>query len=176
MPLNIFSADLERDAFRASNGEFGWTRGQIPRAVAALTSHGFGILGGELWWIPSGSSEWTGLIPQQHGAPGVYSWETIRKSGEAWESFVQRSAADARAAVERWPTLGDLPPDLAGRILYNLTFVSQTENDKSIQKTLEEIGEYGASRNPGYTQADVPRLIKEVRRDEPSRRRARHGR
>jgi CopG family transcriptional regulator/antitoxin EndoAI len=31
------------------------------------------------------------------------------------------------------------------------------------RRTLEEIGEYAATRNPGYTEADVPRLIKEVR-------------
>jgi CopG family transcriptional regulator/antitoxin EndoAI len=28
---------------------------------------------------------------------------------------------------------------------------------------LDAIGEYAASRNPGYTEADVPRLIQEVR-------------
>lgn len=39
--------------------------------------------------------------------------------------------------------------------------------------TLEEIGEYASSRNPGYTEADVPRLIKEVRSSKPGRRMAR---
>jgi CopG family transcriptional regulator / antitoxin EndoAI len=34
---------------------------------------------------------------------------------------------------------------------------------------LEEIGEYAATRNPGYTEADVPRLVKEVRSGKPSR-------
>lgn len=38
------------------------------------------------------------------------------------------------------------------------------------RRTLEEIGEYAASRNPGYNEADVPRLIKEVRRAKPARR------
>lgn len=41
------------------------------------------------------------------------------------------------------------------------------------RRTLDELGEYAASRNPkGYTEADVPRLIKEVR-ERPRRRRAR---
>ncbi|MGA7927470.1 MAG: hypothetical protein WCA20_15960 [Candidatus Sulfotelmatobacter sp.] len=31
------------------------------------------------------------------------------------------------------------------------------------RRTLEEIGEYAASRNPGYTEADVTRLIKEAK-------------
>jgi predicted DNA-binding protein len=43
-------------------------------------------------------------------------------------------------------------------------------------RTLEEIGEYAASRNPGYTEADVPGLIKEVRRAKPHRRLPRTGR
>ena len=41
------------------------------------------------------------------------------------------------------------------------------------RRTLEEIGEYAAGRNPGYTEADLPRLIKEVRRDKAARRLAR---
>jgi CopG family transcriptional regulator/antitoxin EndoAI len=42
------------------------------------------------------------------------------------------------------------------------------------RRTLEEIGEYAASQNPGgYTEADVPRLIKEVRSEKPSRQRVR---
>jgi len=42
------------------------------------------------------------------------------------------------------------------------------------RKTLEEIGEYAAHQNPsGYSDADVPRLIKEVRSEEPARRRVR---
>ena len=39
------------------------------------------------------------------------------------------------------------------------------------RRTLEELGEYAAGRNPrGYTEADVPRLIQEVRAQKPRRR------
>jgi CopG family transcriptional regulator/antitoxin EndoAI len=38
------------------------------------------------------------------------------------------------------------------------------------RKTLLEIGEYANSRNPGYAEADVSRLIKEVRTGRTSRR------
>jgi CopG family transcriptional regulator/antitoxin EndoAI len=41
------------------------------------------------------------------------------------------------------------------------------------RRTLEDIGEYAATRNPGYTEADVPRLIQEVRSAKPNRRLAR---
>jgi metal-responsive CopG/Arc/MetJ family transcriptional regulator len=37
--------------------------------------------------------------------------------------------------------------------------------------TLAELGEYAAGRNPmGYSEADVPRLISEVRAEKPRRR------
>jgi hypothetical protein len=70
----MFSPELERAAFRASNGEFGWTRSQIPAVVEILHSNGLGILGGELWWVRDGFTDWDGCIPQQHGPPGVYHW------------------------------------------------------------------------------------------------------
>jgi len=40
--------------------------------------------------------------------------------------------------------------------------------------TLDELGEYAAGRSPkGYTEADVSRLIKEVRAEKPRRRKIR---
>lgn len=41
------------------------------------------------------------------------------------------------------------------------------------RKTLMEIGEYADTRNPGYSDADLPRLIKEVREDKSARAKAR---
>jgi metal-responsive CopG/Arc/MetJ family transcriptional regulator len=41
------------------------------------------------------------------------------------------------------------------------------------RRALEEIGEHAASRNPGYTEAEVPRLIQEVRGDKHTSRPAR---
>src|SRR5258708_750873 len=110
----MFPLELERDVFQADNGEFGWTCGQIPLVVDILRRHKLGILGGELWWVRDGIPDWDGLIPQRHGPPAVYSWETERRSGEPWPHFVERGAADSLAAVERWPDPGDLPPDLSG--------------------------------------------------------------
>jgi hypothetical protein len=129
----MFPSELERDAFRADNGEFGWTRAQIPTVIGALRSRGMGILGGELWWVPDGSTNW-GLVPQRHGPPAIYPWVTNRRSGEPWPEFVERGANDALAAVERFPEPGDLPPDLAGRILYNLTWVSDVEFENLVKK------------------------------------------
>ncbi len=123
----MFPHELERDAFRAINGEFAWTRVQIPTVVSVLRSHGIGILGGELWWVRDGSIDWEGAIPHQHGAPGVYHWETQRKRGESWPHFIERGASETLAAVERWPSPSDIPRNLPGRILYNLAWVTEAQ-------------------------------------------------
>jgi CopG family transcriptional regulator/antitoxin EndoAI len=74
-----------------------------------------------------------------------------------------------------------LPPDLAQKAEALARRDSRTMSElfreafrayyaQQTRKTLDEIGEYAASRNPGYTEADVPRLIKEVRCERPVRR------
>jgi hypothetical protein len=52
----MFPPELLRDAFPADNGEFGWTRAQIPEVVNILRSYEMAILGGELWWVKDGST------------------------------------------------------------------------------------------------------------------------
>lgn len=123
----MFPPELERAAYRECNGEFGWTRSQAMAAVKVLVAHSFAILGGELWWVREGVPGWRGSIPQRQGPPAVYAWETDRLPGEPWSTFVERSVADTLAALSRWPQPDDLPSDLPGRILYNLTWASEVE-------------------------------------------------
>ena len=50
----------------------------------------------------------------------------------------------------------------------------RTYSAQQARATLDELGEYAAGHNPkGYTEADVRQLIKEVRANEPRRRRVR---
>lgn len=128
----MFPAELERNAFRAHNGEFGWTRAQIPKVLDVLRSHSMGVLGGELWWVDG--ARVLGLIPQRYGPPAVYPWVTDRRPGESWPDFVERGANEALVAVERFPSPGDLPLNLAGRVLYNLTWVSDVEFEELARK------------------------------------------
>ncbi len=70
-----------------------------------------------------------------------------------------------------------LPPDLASKAEMLARRDSRTMSElfreafrtyyaKQARETLEEINRYAATRNPyGYTEADVPRLIREVRRE-----------
>jgi hypothetical protein len=145
----MFSPELERNAFLANNSEFGWTRAQIPMVVNVLRSQKMAILGGELWWVRNGSEDWVGTIPQRHGPPGVYVWESNREPGEPWPHFVERSASGALAAMDRFPAPGDVPPDLHGRIFYNLTWISEVEFEKLSTKAVvaESFADIEAIRN-----------------------------
>lgn len=123
----MFTEELKNASFRAVNGEYGWTRSQVPAVVEILRGRQLAILGGELWWVLEGSSSWKGLIPQRNGLDTVYSWETKRRRKEPWSRFVARCAADTLVAVNRWPAPEELPADLPGHILYNLTWVDEAE-------------------------------------------------
>jgi hypothetical protein len=77
-----------------------------------------------------------GAIPQRHGPPGVYGWESKCEPSEPWSHFVERSASAALAAAEQFPAPGDVQPDLHGRILYNLTWMSEVEFEKLSTKAV----------------------------------------
>lgn len=78
-----------------------------------------------------------------------------------------------------------LPPELAQRAEALAQRDSRTMSElfreafraysaQQARHTLDELGEYASGRNPkGYAESDVPRLIQEVRAEEPRRRKAR---
>jgi CopG family transcriptional regulator/antitoxin EndoAI len=78
-----------------------------------------------------------------------------------------------------------LPPELAQRAEALAQRDSRTMSElfreafraysaQQARRTLDELGEYAAGRNPkGYTEADVPLLIQEVRAEKPRRRKVR---
>lgn len=123
----LLPPELTRRAFRSANGEFGWSRAEARTAITFLSAAEYAVLGGELWWVPDGAREWIGWIPQKNGPDAVYPWETERGTGESWQAFVDRCAQESIDAVERWPDMSELPDNLGGRILYNLTWVSEEE-------------------------------------------------
>ena len=119
--------ELTKDTFRAKNGEFGWRREQVPAVVDVLRQQMQAVLGGELWWVLDGAHTWNGSIPQAEGVDAVYTWETIRREDEPWRSFVARCARGTLEAVAALPREGEVRPNLPGRILYNLTWVDESE-------------------------------------------------
>jgi hypothetical protein len=123
--VSMFPTELERRAFRAPDGEYGWTREDVRSIIPILAENQLAILGGELWWVLQGARTWTGLIQLRDGSTAVYHWSSDREPGEEWTAFVSRCAEESLAAVDRFPGDIDLPVDLSGLILYNLTWVSQ---------------------------------------------------
>ena len=75
-----------------------------------------------------------------------------------------------------------LPPELAAKAEYLAKRDSRSMSElfreafrnyytRQTQELFDEAAAYAATRNPrGYTEADVPRLIKEVRTSKPVRR------
>jgi hypothetical protein len=120
---------LTEQAFRATNGEFAWTQAQALEVVPILAGRDVAILGGELWWVLGPAGDWSGMIPQENGPDAVYAWETHRLPDESWLAFVRRCASETLAAVKSLPRPGELPSNLPGRILYNLTWVSESDYD-----------------------------------------------
>jgi len=50
----------------------------------------------------------------------------------------------------------------------------RTYSATEARRALDELGEYAGGRNPqGYTEVDVPQLIKDVRAEKPRRRKVR---
>jgi metal-responsive CopG/Arc/MetJ family transcriptional regulator len=82
-----------------------------------------------------------------------------------------------------------LPPDLAekaeelarrdSRTMSELfreafrSYSAELTRTERARQLMHEIGEYAASRQTPYTEADVPRLIAEVRAENPMRRKVR---
>jgi metal-responsive CopG/Arc/MetJ family transcriptional regulator len=78
-----------------------------------------------------------------------------------------------------------LPPDLAKQAEAIAKKESRTMSElfreglrayqvERISRQLQKFGEYGATRNPqGYTEEDIPRLIKEVRAEMRAERKVR---
>ena len=123
----LVPVELIERAFRSANGECGWSREDARAVIRILSDSQRAVTGGEIWWVPEGAREWTGLIPQRNGPNAVYPWNTERAHGESWGAFVERCARESLTAVDRWPDISDLPDNLAGRILYNLTWASESQ-------------------------------------------------
>jgi hypothetical protein len=120
---------LESEAFRAPNGEFAWTRNQARELVPILAAHQTAVLGGELWWVAGNPPDLSATIPQAEGPSAVYAWETRRQADERWLQFVDRCAVETLSAIMELPREGELPSNVQGRVLYNLTWATEKDYD-----------------------------------------------
>jgi len=106
-----FPSDLASAAFVATN-EVAWRPALAARSVEWLGTHGYAVLGTELWLPKDGSIQ---SLP--------YFQNVDRQSNEAWHLFV------ARAAAETLVYLRVFTPKFIeeGDVYVNVTWVSETE-------------------------------------------------
>jgi hypothetical protein len=106
-----FPPELASAAFLSSN-EAAWRPAIAGRSVEWLSTHGYAVLGTELWRPQGGSIQ---SLP--------YFQNVDRKRNESWDSFVVRSAAETlayfRAFAPKFIEEGD--------VYVNVTWVSEAE-------------------------------------------------
>ena len=115
----IIPDDLQRSAHR-SGYEYAWQRADALAVVEHLVAADLAILGGEVWLVGRGGL--LAIIPQREGAPAVEHWTCERHLEEPWLSYVARSAAEARIAIQQIPDFSSaqIPTDYT--VHYNLTW------------------------------------------------------
>ena len=106
-----FPSELASAAFVASN-EAAWRHTLAARSVEWLGTHGYAVLGTELWLPKDGSIQ---TLP--------YFQRVDRQGDEAWDSFVARASAETlaylRAFTPKFIEEGD--------VYVNVTWVSEAE-------------------------------------------------
>jgi hypothetical protein len=106
-----FPSELVSAAFVACN-EAAWRPAVAARSVEWLGTHGYAVLGTELWLPKDGSIQ---SLP--------YFQNVDRRGGEAWHSFVARAAAETLAYLRAFT-----PQFIEeGDVYVNVTWVSETE-------------------------------------------------
>jgi len=121
----MLSARSRLAAFRSSSGEYAWSQNNVARALEDLRRANLAILGGEAWLVVGSSI--SGLIPCRRGHQTVFHWECDRQRGESWPTFVDRSSAEAAAAVIGLRVEEEALLPEGGVIVYNVTWVAEGE-------------------------------------------------
>jgi hypothetical protein len=116
-----FPSELRVSAFRADN-EAAWPPVLAVAAVEWFGTHGYGVLGTELWLLKD-----VGIQSLPMGLSGmreVHGNTVNRGNQESWSSFVARAAAETRTYLQAFK-----PTDVLeqGRLVFNVTWVSEAE-------------------------------------------------
>jgi hypothetical protein len=116
----VFTPALLSRAVHASNGEYAFTRDDLPMALAELGAAGYAVLGGEVWLAEARGPS---LIQGADGSFGVYSWTTeSQRRGESWAAYVSRCVGESLKAAAGLTPEADLPVDRRASVRFNLTY------------------------------------------------------
>lgn len=98
-----------------------WSPNHAVLAVEWFGSHGYAILGTELWLVQTDGIQ---SLPSGHdGVRGVYGNTVNRQKGEAWNSFVVRSTAETRAYLQAFNRSDITEP---GQLYFNVVWASES--------------------------------------------------
>lgn len=92
-----FPVELATAAF-SSGDEVAWPRSLAVLAVEWFGSHGYAVLGTELWVLQTDGIQ--SLPVERDGMRGVYGNTVDRQKDEAWSSFVVRAAVETRKYLQ----------------------------------------------------------------------------
>jgi hypothetical protein len=121
-------SELRVAAFRADN-EAAWPPVLAVAAVEWFGTHGYGVLGTEIWLLKDVGIQTLGM--GLSGMREVHGNTVNRGNQESWSSFVVRAAVETRTYLQAFK-----PADIVeqGRLVFNVTWVSEAEF-----KNLEQI-------------------------------------
>lgn len=120
---------IKGKAFCAPNGEVAWKKADLNFVFSELAKAGFANLGTELWVVEE--DRIIGLIPMKDGGTGVCGWDTASKGEtEGWMDYVRRTESISKDIVANDTYENDIAPEVAEKVFYNVTFVSEEKYRK----------------------------------------------
>jgi hypothetical protein len=117
-------ASLSASAFRATNGDYAWRRGDLPQVMELLAAGHYAILSGEVWVVEG--NLFCPLSPCRTGGWTLLAWESSpREDDESWDHFAQRSADEALRAIHTLSPEERVPTEVADKLYYHLCFTDE---------------------------------------------------
>ena len=116
-----FPAELASVVFSSGN-EVAWPPSTAVLAVEWFGSHGYAVLGTELWFVQTDGIQ--SLPMGRDGMRGVYGNTVERQKDESWSSFVARSADETRSYLQSFDA-SDIVEQ--GRPHFNVVWVSESQ-------------------------------------------------
>ena len=116
-----FPRELAAAAFRAGD-EAAWPPKLAAEAVEWFCSHGYAVLGTELWLLKDATIQ--SLPIGLSGMREVHGNTLNREMEEAWSSFVTRAALETRDYLQSFKP-SDIVED--GQVYFNVTWVSEAD-------------------------------------------------
>jgi hypothetical protein len=132
LPVN-FPLELANSAF-LSGSEAAWKLNDALVAVRWLGTHGYAVLGTELWLLRG--SVVNSLPVGRSGLPEVHGSTVTHKVTEEWVSYVGRAAAETIAYLQAFN-----PRDIIqeGDLYFNVTWVSESESRARTEMKLASV-------------------------------------